>query len=68
MTSPGIMQALAHERENEIRRRAARRRPVHTREAPRARRVRTLLAAVMSSPRPEHRTGIGGTDCEIGRP
>jgi hypothetical protein len=61
MTSPGIMQALARERENEIVRRAARPRPMRTPDAPRIARVRERSAAALGDRRRERRTAIRAT-------
>jgi len=69
MTSPGIMQALAREHENEIARRARRPRPVRIAGgAPRAGRVRTLLAVALGCRRREGRAVIRAADWRTPRP
>jgi hypothetical protein len=68
MTSPGIRQALAREHQNEIARRAARARPMHRPDAPRADRVGNLVAVALGNRHRERRAAIRATDCETGRP
>jgi hypothetical protein len=68
MMSPGIMQALARERENEIARRAARPRPMRIPDAPRAGRVRNRLAVAFGNHRRERRATNRATEWGTGRP
>lgn len=67
MMSPGIRQALAREHENEIAGRAARSGPMRTPDAPRAARVRNLVAMASGVRHRERRAAMRATDCGTGR-
>jgi hypothetical protein len=68
MTSPGIIEALAREHENEIARRVACPRPMRAADVPRAARVGNLVAVAFGNRRGERRAASRTTGWGTGRP